>query len=282
MTAGRMPGWEVALLALAVLSEAFTGTLPAFAAGPSARDIAVLLYKAAPGTHPAMSGRDLRRLDLANLDFKKADLSKTNLFGADLSGANLSGVDLRDAMLDRVTLIGAKLDFANLDHASMMRPSTFTDLRFVRAEAPSFKSATLRGVKFFGSFAGSNFAGADLTDSVCAPVNKTGFIEYIWRTDFTSANLTGANLTRADMTQSRLSFAVLKNAIMRDVVLQQADLSGADLSGADLSGADLRGADLTDANVTGANLDGVMLHDAKGLESLKGLTEAHNSEKIIR
>ncbi len=87
-------------------------TAPAVASDVTARDIASLLFKAAPGTRPALSGKDLTRLDLANLDFKKANLSGSNLFGADLSGADLSGADLSGAMLDRVTLVGARLDGA--------------------------------------------------------------------------------------------------------------------------------------------------------------------------
>ena len=131
---------------------------PAMAADLSARDISGLLFHAAPGSHPSLSNRDLTRLDLSGLDFKKADLSKSNLFGADLSGADLSGTDLSGATLDRVTLVGAKLDGARLDNASMMRPSTFSTLASLPAEAPSLKSASLRGAKFFGTFAGSDLS----------------------------------------------------------------------------------------------------------------------------
>ena len=70
---------------------------PAFAADLTARDMSILLFHAAPGSHPALSNRNLTRLDLAGLDFKKADLRQSNFFGADLSGANLSGADLRGA-----------------------------------------------------------------------------------------------------------------------------------------------------------------------------------------
>jgi uncharacterized protein YjbI with pentapeptide repeats len=267
---------------LVALAAASFWVYPGFAADLTAHDVASLLFKAAPGSRPALSGKNLRRLDLAGLNFHNADLSKSDLFGADLSGADLSGTNLSGAMLDRVTLIGARLDGANLDHASLMRPSTTTTLTPNPGEAMSFKSASLRDAKFFGTFAGADFSGADLTDSVCAPINKTGFIEYIWRTDFSGANLTGAELTRADMTQTRLSFAVLKGAVMRDVILREADLSGADLTGADLSGADLTDADLSDADVTGANLEGTKLHAAKGLETLKGLALARNFEKTVR
>jgi len=250
---------------------------PVSAAGVTARDIASLLFKTAPGTRPSLSGLDLSRLDLANLDFKKADLSKADLFGADLSEADLSGTNLSGAKLDRVTLIGARFDSANLDNASMMRPSTFATLTPRPGEAPSLKMASLKRTRFFGSFIGSDFSGADLTDAICSPTNKSGFIEHISRSDFTSANLTGATLTRADMTRSQLSFATLKGAIMQNAVLRDADLSGADLTGADLTGADL-----TNADVTGANFNGAKLHDAKGLETLNGMSHARNTDKTAR
>ena len=69
----------------------------------SARDVAKLLFQTAPGLHPALDGKDLKRLDLSNLDFKKANLSKSDFFGADLSGADLSNTDLSGATLDRAT-----------------------------------------------------------------------------------------------------------------------------------------------------------------------------------
>lgn len=254
----------------------------ALAADLSARDISILLFRAPPGSHPALNNLDLMRLDLASLDFKKADLRQANLFGTDLTGANLSGVDLTGARLDRAVIISARFDGATLDDASLMRPATTSTLVPIPQEAPSLKGASLRRVKFFGDFSGSDFSGADLTDSVCAPINRTGFIEHLWRTVFVSANLSGAILTRANMDRSQLSFAVLKGAILRATLLRGADLSGADLSGADLSGADLSGSDLTDANVTGADLSGTRLHGAIGLESLKGLSLARNSDKIIR
>ena len=166
MTRRRAQAFRPKILCLSALAVTSFWAYPSFAADLTARDVAGLLFKAAPGSRPALSGKNLKRLDLAGLNFKKADLSRSDLFGADLSGADLSSANLSGAMLDRVTLIGARLDGANLDHASMMRPSTTTTLTPNPGEAMSFKSATLRGAKFFGVFAGSNFVGADLTNSV--------------------------------------------------------------------------------------------------------------------
>jgi uncharacterized protein YjbI with pentapeptide repeats len=255
--------------------------LTASAADLTAREISTLLFHTAPDSRPTLSNRNLTRLDLASLDFKKADLRQVNFFGSDLTGANLSGTDLTGASLDRATLIAARFDGATLDDATMMRPSTTSTLIAIPSEAPSLKGASLKRVKFFGDFSGSDFSGADLTDSVCAPINKTGFIEHLWRTVFTGANLSGAILTHANMDRAQLSFSILKGAVARGTMLREADLSGANLSGADLSGADLSGADLTDADVSGADLSGTLLHGTVGLETLKGLSLARNSDKII-
>ena len=58
---------------------------PSVAADMSARIFSILVFRAAPGSHPSLNHRDLTRLDLSGLDFKQADLSQSNLFGADLS-----------------------------------------------------------------------------------------------------------------------------------------------------------------------------------------------------
>src|SRR4029078_8800632 len=92
----------------------------------SARDISRLLFQTAPGSHPALDGKNLRRLDLSHFDFNKSTLSKTDFFGADLSGADLSSTNLSGAILDRVTLVGARLCGAHLLSASLHRPSAYS------------------------------------------------------------------------------------------------------------------------------------------------------------
>ena len=99
MTADARPvtGLTASLrICAALTSIAFA--VSAQAAEFSARDIARLLFQTAPGSHPALDGKNLRRLDLSNLDFKKANLSKTDFFGADLSGADLSSTNLSGAI----------------------------------------------------------------------------------------------------------------------------------------------------------------------------------------
>ncbi|NOT71887.1 MAG: pentapeptide repeat-containing protein [Hyphomicrobium sp.] len=245
---------------------------PVCASGMTARDVTGQLFKAAPGVRPDLSGQDLMRLDLAGLDFKSARLSKANFFGADLSAANLSGADLSGANLDRVTLIATRFDGANLDGASLLRPSVFTTLAAAGAEAPSFKLAHMRGIKLFGRFTRGNFEGADLTGAILAPTGKTGFIEEIWRTELSGANFAGAQLADANFTHALLTFANMRGANLRNIILKDADLTGADLTGADLTGADVTGADLSSAKLEGVT----------GFETLRGLALARNADKVIR
>ena len=257
---------------VAVMLLAMIAALPATSAGLTARDVTGELFRASEGQPPDFSGRDLTRLDLSGLNFKKARLVKAELFGADLSGADLSGGDLTGAHLDRVTLMATRFDNADLSGASLLRPSVFSSMAQSAAEAPSFKGAVMRRIRIFGRFTRSDFSGADLTDATCAPFGKTGFIENIWRTELLGVNLPGANLTRADLSQALLRFANLRSANLRDVILKGADLSGADLTEADVTGAD----------VSGADLDGANFKNAKGVDTLIGLSVAKNAGKILK
>ena len=240
---------------------------PSFAGGMTARDVTGLLFKSAAGEHPDLAGQDLANLELSNLNFHKAKLMKARLFGADLSQSDLSGADLSGADMDRVTLISTKLDDANLEGARLLRPSVFSTLAATAAEAPSFKRANLRGIKMFGRFTRANFEGADLTGATCAPFGKTGFIEELWRTELSGANFSGAILVRADLTHVLFTFADMRGANLTNAILKDADFTGADLTGADASGADFEGA---------------ILKDVKGFNTITGLSEAKNIDKMLR
>lgn len=250
---------------------AFAGGL-ATAADYTARDLTKLLFKAEQGSAPDLAGKDLSGLDLAAVDFKKARLGKANMFGADLTRANLMDTDLAGARLDRATIIGANFDRADLTGASILRPTAFGDITAAAADAPSFRNANLKGARIFARLTRADFSGADLSDTYCAPFGKTGFIEVIWRTELSGANLSNANLTRSDLTHALFNFANLTNANLSASILVNADLSGADLSGADLTGADLTGADLESTILTGV----------KGLDTVTGWAAVRNGEKAIR
>lgn len=246
--------------------------VPLAFAGHTARSITEQLFRASKDAPADFSGQVLEDLDLSGLDFKHAKLSSAKLFGADLSQSDLSGSDLRLANLNRVTVTGTRFDHADLEGASLLRPSAFSTLFGSAKEAPSFRAANMRGIRMFGRFVRADFSGAVLTDATCAPFGKTGFIEEIWRTEFTGSNLSGAQLERADLTHALLSFANLRGANLRGAILKNADLTGADLSGADLTGADVSGADLSDVRIKGV----------RGFETVKGLASALNASKVIR
>lgn len=242
------------------------------AAQSTVSSIARELSELPAGEKPNFAAKDFVRLDLSDLDFKSANLARANLFGADLSRANLANADLSGAMLDRVTIVGTNFNNANLKGASFLRPSVFSNLEQNANEAPSFKNASMAGIRMFGRFTRADFSGANLNDATCAPFGKTGFIEHIWRTELSGANLSGATLARANLTHALLTFADLRGAILKDAILKDADLSGADLRGADLTGADISGADLS----------GAKLQDVVGLETAKGAADALNLDKAIR
>ncbi len=263
-------GLQLARGLIAAMTPLLASSLAA--APMTAREVTTKLFQLRAGEVANLSGQELMRLDLSNLDFHQAKLEGANLFGADLSGANLSGADLSGAVLDRVTLIATRFERANLEGASLLRPSVFSTLTGTAAEAPIFRNASMRSIRLFGRFNRADFSGADLTGATCAPFGKTGFIEHIWRTELSGAKLDGATLDKADLTHVLFSFASLKGANLRGAILRDADLSAADLTGSDLTGAD----------VTRADLDGAILKDAKGLDSLIGLDLALHTDKTVK
>ena len=74
----------------------------------------------------------------------------------------------------------------------------------------------------------------------------------------------------------------LKGRNLAGLDLSNLNVRKADLSHSNLFGADLSGADVACTDVTGAGFNGTILKDAKGLETLKGLSSARNAEKMIR
>lgn len=239
------------------------------------REVTVMLFKAKPGELVDLSGHDLTYLDLSGLNFKAAKLANSNLYGADFTRANLRGTDMSGTRLDRAVLIRADLSGANLSGASILRPTIYTDLTENLADAPRFAGANLTGLRVMANMSGADFHGADLTDANFSPRESRpgqGTITTLAKNmlkscDFSKAILRGANFDRAVMTFSHFAGA---------------DLTGANLTSTDLSRADFTGADLTDADLSGADLDGATLLGVKGLETVKGLSTAHNFHTTIR
>ena len=241
----------------------------------SVRDITAALFKAKPGQPVDLSGRNLAYLDLAGLNFKAADLRGADLYGVDFTGANLRGADLADTRLDRSVLIRADLSGANLSGATILRPTIYTDLTNNPADAPRFAGANLTGVRVHANLSGADFHAADLSGADFAPLDarkREGVVSALADNKLVGCDFTRAILRGTDLSGADLTFAHLAGA----------DLTGARLTGANLSRADLSGADVTDADFTGADLDGATLIGVKGLETVKGLANAHNFRTTIR
>ena len=234
----------------------------------TARDVISLLFKTAPGEAPDLSKRELANLDLAELDFKQANLSESNLYGADLSRTNLSGANLRGARLDRAKMTSANFTGADLTDARILRPTIFTTLDPVIAEAPRFTGARLVRVRSDGWLDGTDFSGADLTGAVFGGGHAHE------QTLFSPTSLISANFTGAILKEAKFPSAHLKYARFVD-----SDLSGANLRGAHLLGADFTRANLAGADLTGANLDGADLRTARGLDKVIGLKDALNVDQ---
>lgn len=261
---------HIAVFRALAASLAFAHAAPVVAQEMTARQLTEQLYKAEAGATPDYSGKNLEGLDLSGIDFKKARLGGANLFGADLSEAKLADSDLHGARLDRANLIRANLDRADLSGSSILRPTTTTSIGIADVtETPSFRGANLEGARIFGQFAGGYFQAAKLKGASLAPFGGTGFIEHLWHTNFTGADLSGADLSGANLAFVTFRFANLRGASLKGARLTNADLARADLTGADLTGADLTGADLSNVSLEGAILDG-----AKGLETVAGSANA--------
>jgi uncharacterized protein YjbI with pentapeptide repeats len=227
---------------------------------------------AAKGNVVDLSGRGLKSLDLSGLDFKGARMARSDVFGTDLSRANLARTDLAGARLDRTVLTFANFSGANLEGATLMRPTIYSDLRTDWREAPIFDNANLRGVRLTGRIDGASFKGADLSGFDFSPHDPRADISFLPRNfcrgcRFDAATLRGANFDDASLAMA--SFA-------------GANLAGARLTRTDLTRADFRGADLTGADVTGADLADADLREVKGLETVKGLGLALNLERALR
>jgi uncharacterized protein YjbI with pentapeptide repeats len=230
--------------------EPFTFTLVSPEAEMTAREITEQLYKAKAGERIDLSGRDLTYLDLATIDFKGASLARTDLYGTDFTGANLAG-------------------------ATILRPTIYSDLSSLLADAPRFSGANLRGIKVQAELSGADFRGADLTEADFHPLEDRageGTLTTLRKNVVKSCDFSGANLQRANFSEAVLTFSRMTGADLRDANLAHADLSKVDFQGADLTGAD----------VTGADLDGANLAGARGLDFVKGLDTAQNLDKAFR
>jgi uncharacterized protein YjbI with pentapeptide repeats len=237
----------------------------------SAADVVALLFTASADKPVDLSERGLKSLDLSELDFKAARLVRSDLFGSDLSRSNLERANLAGARLDRTVLTRTRFAGANLEGATLMRPTIYTDLRMDWREAPIFDGANLRGARLTGRFDGASFAGSDLAGFNFSPHEPRADISFLPRNFCQGCSFQRATLRGADLDDAALAMSSFRDA----------DLAGARLTRTDLTRTDFRGADLTGADLTGADLADCDLRDVKGLESVKGFSQARNADRAI-
>jgi uncharacterized protein YjbI with pentapeptide repeats len=252
------------LLALPLLAAGSHG----WAADLTTREVVSALFKAAPGSQPDLSGKDLRRLDLAGVDFKGANLARATLFGSDLAGANLAKANLAGAVLDRVTITKTNFADANLTQATILRPNIFSSLEAASSEVPTFAGAHLNGSQLSGRFDLVNFRGADLTGARFGPKDPRSEELITGRVELTGCDFSGALLRDANLSRSVAKYAKFARADLRGASLAHANFKGADFTGAELAGADF----------TGAVLEGAVFTDAVGLDRARGLQQGFSGD----
>lgn len=274
----------VFMIAVSAATGASAGGLPSYTApGPapttpesegkqlSTREVVARIFSAKPGARPDLKGLNLTRMDLAELDFKRAELDGSDLYGADLSHANLTGSSLVGTRLNRATITAADFSGADLTDAVILRPTTFTSLEVVTAEAPKFVGAKLVRIRSDGWLDRADFSNADLTSAVFGG-GATREEALFAPASLISANFTGAILKEAKFPEALLKYARFPGADLRD----------ANLRGANLLQADFRGANLAGADFTGANIDEADLRGARGLDQAIGLASAANYDSTKR
>jgi uncharacterized protein YjbI with pentapeptide repeats len=261
-------GAGLALRALLVALPWVAAGSPGWAADLTTREVVSALFKAAPGSVPDLSGKDLRRLDLAGVDFKGANLARATLFGSDLAGANLAKARLAGAVLDRVTITKTNFADADLSQATILRPNIFSSLEAASSEVPTFAGARLVGSHLSGRFDLVNFRGADLTGARFGPRDPRSEELITGRMELTGCDFSGAILRNANLSRSVSKYAKFTRA----------DLRGANLAYANFKGADFTGADLAGADFTGAVLEGADFTDARGLDRARGLQQGFSGD----
>jgi uncharacterized protein YjbI with pentapeptide repeats len=250
-------------LVRALMMFALVGSLAAAAgaADISTRDVTAILFKASRAAPPDLSGKNLSRLDLADLDFKAANLANADLFGADLTRADLVKSDLHGARLDRATITAARFDGADMTGVSLLSPNMFSTLEVMRHEIASFTGANMAGAEIIGRFDFVSFRAADL--------NGTVFGSRDQRSPSKRVTMVACDFQYADLRNADLRWSVAKYAKFQD-----ADVRGANFAHSNLMAANFSRANVAGADFTGAVLDGAKFEGAQGLDAAKGLTSA--------
>ncbi len=119
----------------------------------------------------------------------------------------------------------------------------------------------------FSDFKGADLKGAQFTSRDPRDENTSLARAGLFSGDFDDANLEGA-----DFTDGVWALRPSRTRTWRGVRFNGADLTRADFSGADVTGASFAGANLDEAKFTGA----------KGFETVTGLDQASNADRVVR
>lgn len=228
-------------------------------AAPAPRQIIELLHRSRHGWPIDLSGAALSEFDLTGIDFKSAKLARADFFGVNLTDATLAGAELSGARLDRAVITRTEFSSANLEGASLLNITVFTDLERNHREAPRFAGARMAGAILSGFLDYSDFRWADMTA-----------VRFGGATSLIGAKFAESQLQRVEFNGAAMTFG---------------HFAGANLTDADLSGCELSQADFSNANVTGMKVAGSDLHDAIfagaiGVETIQGLDQARNADRV--
>lgn len=191
------------------------------------------------------------------------------LDGLDLHGLDLSGTTFERCTVTEASLLGCVLDTVRVDGGSFagcnFAEADLSDAQFrdVDLSRARFTSALLADTRFEGCrMIGANLSG--LRDLAPSFVLEGSNLQLA---NLREAHLRGLALTGVDLTE-----ADLRGADLRDAVFQNCRLRDTDLSRTRLAGADLRGADLGELTPdTPGQLRGAVISPAQAADACRAL-----------
>jgi uncharacterized protein YjbI with pentapeptide repeats len=169
----------------------------------------------------ALSGANLREMnlrgvnlsiaDLREADLRGANLSESNLSWADLSRANLSGAILTNARLRGVDFLASNLSRADLRKADLGR----ADLSRANLQRANLRKAKLNGA----SLVETNLNNANLSESVVYGISVWKVkLEGTEQSNLTITPESEATITVDNLEVAQFIYLLLNNQKIRDVI----------------------------------------------------------------
>jgi len=228
-----------------------------------------------------LSRKNLHEANLSGLNLSGANLTNTDLSYANLSGANLTNADLSYANLNHAKLTDTNMSYANLSGADL----TNADLSRTKSPYGKFISSKLCGAKIISSYLYRiDFTYADLSNAIlwdAKLMNANLSNAVLTKANLSRANGSTINLAKSDLSYTNISRAHLWHANLSGADLTKADLSYANLSGANLSVANLSGADLSFADLTNTKLSSTVLTNALLTNTRMSNSQSSNANSTV-